>query len=249
MNTSILIIGMGFLGRPLAERCHQYGMNVRAVKRQQTSDDINLPIHMDFVALSPTFRQPEWSNYPTWVILLPPTGIKDYTATIAQLTQHAHESQIKHLIYASSISVYGNQARQCDEHSSLNPESQSAQSIVAAEQSCLNTGIDHTDILRLAGLYAAERHPINSLLQRQNIKGAAQAVNMLHRDRAVAALFQAALNPNGTRIRNIVENDHLSRQVFYRREAQSLGLPEPHWDTSDTDTNGRIITSLYTDLT
>lgn len=242
---SILIIGMGFLGRPLAERADQNAWRVRGVKRHQTSDDICLPIEMDFVALSPDFRQPEWADYGTWAILLPPTPVPQYVETIENIVHQAQQFGVQHLIYASSISVYGNTPRICDEYSSLNPETASAHQIIAAEQCCLNADFPHVDILRFGGLYATERHPLRSLLKRAQIKGAAQPVNMVHRDQAVSALFQAACTPNGTRIRNIVQAEHPSKREFYRQQAQILGLPEPDWDDKDKDATGRIINSLF----
>lgn len=40
------ILGMGYLGRPLAEKMFEGGSRVSALKRSITSDDINLPINL-----------------------------------------------------------------------------------------------------------------------------------------------------------------------------------------------------------
>nr|DAY39173.1 MAG TPA: hypothetical protein [Inoviridae sp.] len=67
---------------------------------------------------------------------------------------------------------------------------------------------------------------------------------MLHRDAAVDAFFQAALNPNGRRIRNLVETPHPSRRDFYTAEAAKLGLPPPQFDPAD-ESGGKTVFSLY----
>ena len=54
MNTSpdASILGLGYLGRPLAQKLYENGSRVAAVKRSLTSDDINLPIHLDTLDLN-----------------------------------------------------------------------------------------------------------------------------------------------------------------------------------------------------
>ncbi|WP_304335281.1 NAD-dependent epimerase/dehydratase family protein [Conchiformibius steedae] len=242
-----LIFGLGFLGKPLAEALWQNGVNVRAVKRHLTSDDINLPFALDTLDLSPQSRLPAWKDYPTWVFLLPPSQVADYAQTLAALVQYAESAGVAQLVFGSSTSVYGSQARVCDEHSSLHPETASAHAIVAAEQSCLNSTVAHVDILRFGGLYAAERHPVYSLLKRQNNTGAHQPVNMVHRDIALAALVRAIQQPNGKRVRNIVEAQHPSKAEFYAAEAAKLCVAAPHFDLSDTR-SGKTVVSVFDDV-
>lgn len=48
----ISILGLGYLGLPLAQKCYEHGSQVAAVKRNLTSDDINLPIELDIIDLN-----------------------------------------------------------------------------------------------------------------------------------------------------------------------------------------------------
>ncbi|UOP04464.1 sugar nucleotide-binding protein [Conchiformibius kuhniae] len=245
MNT--LIFGFGFLGRPLAEALWQRGTPVRAVKRRLTSDDINLPFELDTLALTPDSFLPAWADCRAWVFLLPPAPLPDYAATIGALARTAAHCGAAQLVFGSSISVYGDRARECNEHSPPEPATASAQAIVAAEQACLASGVANIDILRFGGLYAAERHPVHSLLKRQNNTGANRPVNMVHRDLAVAALLRALDTPNGVRVRNIVEPAHPRKAAFYAAEAAKLGLPAPHFADHD-DGAGKTVRSAYRDL-
>ena len=147
------------------------------------------------------------------------------------------------MVYSSSVGVYGNSARVCDENSPLAPESDSAKKVAAAEQILLNSGIANIDILRLGGLYDSSRHPLTSLLRRSKVIANADApVNMLHRERAVAALWQAAEQPGGIRIRNWVETPQPSRRAFYTTEAAKLGVPLPEFEVGGS---GKTVVSLY----
>ena len=48
----ISILGLGYLGLPLAQKLYERGSRVCAVKRSLTSDDINLPIRLDTADLN-----------------------------------------------------------------------------------------------------------------------------------------------------------------------------------------------------
>lgn len=246
------ILGMGYLGRPLAEKLFEHGSRVAALKHRLTSDDINLPIDLQAADLNdPKVFQAgfwqAWADKSVWFCLLPPSAAGDYLGVLSQWLQLAGRCGINHIVYAGSTSVYGDAERECGEHTPPDPQTVSAQKVYAAEQLFLNSGIANVDILRLGGLYCAERHPLASLLKRSGIAGAHQPVNMLHRSRAVAALFHAAHTPNGRRVRNIVEPQHPPKHEFYRLEAAKLGLPEAGFDMDDTR-GGKTVYTVYDDF-
>ncbi|MCP1659821.1 SDR family NAD(P)-dependent oxidoreductase [Neisseria perflava] len=296
------VFGLGYLGRPLAQKLYEHGSRVAAVKRSLTSDDINLPIELDCADLnqadifqtavgsvgassakqifesknadarrkaqqgwtpcehlqhssrvfSPkrcrvmkrqqTLTQ-HWTDKPTWFCLLPPSALQDYAGTLRQWLALAESAGIKHLIFTSSTSVYGDRVRECDETSPPEPQSAAARSILAVEQMLLESCIPNVDILRLGGLYSAERHPVSCLILKDKIGGGRQPVNSVHRDIAVDALFQTALRPQGKRVRNIVEPHHPSRAEFYTAEAAKLGLPAPDFDPDDLR-GGKIVNTV-----
>lgn len=251
----ILIFGFGFLGRPLAEKCADAGCDVRVVKRSLSSDDINLPIDLDVVALTPnTPMRAEWKHYDTWVVLLPPSALgTHYADSICHLLQHAEQLGIQHWVYSSSISVLGEQTGILYEDAKVQADTVSAQHIFAVEQAIQKSSIPHTDILRLGGLYSSERHPITRLLQQNTPRSdGEQFANMLHRDRAVSALFHAIMQANGKRLRHCVETPHISKREFYQAEANKLGLPSPLWQEHHADEHaintGKKVLSHYTDV-
>lgn len=250
MNNSLpdcAILGLGYLGRPLAQKLYENGSRIAAVKRRLTSDDINLPIQLDAVDLNrPNAFQtalPHWADKPTWFCLLPPSSLNDYTATLQQWLQSAESLGVQHIIFTGSTSVYGDEVRECDETAPPNPQTDSAKQIAAVENLLLDSRIPNVDILRLGGLYSAERHPVTRLVLKRNISGGRQPVNVVHRDLAVAALFQTALRPDGRRIKNVVEPNHPTRAEFYTAEAAKLGLPAPDFNPDDTS-GGKIVNTV-----
>lgn len=253
MNTpDCAILGMGYLGKALAEKLFEQGSSVSAVKKTLTSDDINLPVSLNTVDLNDetvfqTALWTTWADKPVWICLLPPSSVVHYAEMLEKWLALAAQYGVKHVIYSSSTSVYGDAARVCDEHSALDPQTDSAKKVLAAEQVFLNSGIPHIDILRFGGLYSVDRHPLNSLLRRGGIKNGGQPVNIVHKDFAVAALHLAACTPDGVRIRNIVEPRHPSKQDFYGEEAAKLGLPAPDCESAELG-SGKIVNTAYDDF-
>lgn len=242
------ILGLGYLGRPLAQKLYERGARVRALKRSLTSDDINLPIELDIADLnrSDVFQTAfwqEWRSYPTWICLLPPSSAEDYAGLLRQWITLAEQSGVNHLIFTGSTSVYGDRVRVCDENSALEPQTRNARLIAQAEALLAESRVPHTDVLRLGGLYSAERHPVSKLSGKTQLAGGQKPVNVVHQDIAVEALFQTACRPGGKRIRNIVEPQHPTRAVFYRSEAAKLGLPTPEFDPED-HSSGKIVKTV-----
>lgn len=243
----ISITGLGYLGLPLAQKFYRHGCRVAAIKRSLTSDDINLPIHLDTFDLGSTdaFQTALWRHHadkPVWFFLLPPSSLTHYADTVKQWAELARACNVQHLIFTSSTSVYGDTAHECDETATPDPQTESARQILAAEQHLLDSGISNIDILRLGGLYCAERHPVSRLVQKQNIPGGNRPINIVHRNIAVESLFQTAFNPGGRRLKNIIEPRHPTRRGFYTEEAAKLGLPAP--DFAPDDSVGKIIRTV-----
>ncbi|MDO4641132.1 MAG: SDR family NAD(P)-dependent oxidoreductase [Neisseria sp.] len=249
----VAILGFGYLGRPLAEKLYLKGCRISALKRNLSSDDVNLPVDLQCADLNDIGHYgaifgSNWSDKPAWVCLLPPTPLPNYDACLKEWCRLAEDYGVQHLIFTSSISVYGDRPRRCDENSLPEPQTENARKILAAEHIFLSSKIPNIDILRLGGLYSADRHPLHRMLARQvPIKKPNHPVNMLHRDSAVAVLSSALTNVGGLRIRNIVEQAHPTKREFYRAQAQVLGLPLPSFETDD-ETNGKTVYSLFNDL-
>ena len=74
MNTSpdASILGLGYLGRPLAQKLYEHDSRVAAIKRSLTSDDINLPVHLDTIDLNQRQRVSKREPCPRYKLLAAP---------------------------------------------------------------------------------------------------------------------------------------------------------------------------------
>lgn len=200
----ISILGLGYLGLPLAQKFYEQGSQVAAIKRNLTSDDINLPIELDIIDLNQDdifHSSALWQNHinkPTWFCLLPPSSLNHYADTLKKWIRLAERCKVQHIIFTGSTSVYGNQVRVCDETTPPDPQTESARQILAVEQALLESAVPHIDILRLGGLYSADRHPVTKLVQKTRIQGGNQPVNILHKDLAVQILFRRPAKPTAS---------------------------------------------------
>ena len=234
----VWIAGAGYLGVPLAQQLQAAVYPVSASSRTPREGVVwqawDFSVHsalQDFQAAD------------TWVVLLPPSSGSDYVAHMRHLCAQAQQLQLAHVVYASSTSVYGSEARICDEQSSVAPESVNAKQIVRCEQLWQNSGLPCVSILRLGGLYDDERHPVRRLSGRVAIKGGKRPVNVVSRSAAVAALAGHVAHAQGG-IFNVVEAMHPSRAEFYSQEALRLGLPLPEFDASD-ESRGKTVISRH----
>ena len=234
----VWIAGAGYLGVPLAQQLQAAAYSVCASSRTPREGVVWQA--WDFAAHS---ALQDFQAANTWVVLLPPSSGNDYVAHMRHLCAQAQQLQLAHVVYASSTSVYGSEARVCDEKSRVAPESDNAKQIVMCEQIWQNSGLPCISILRLGGLYDDERHPVRRLSGRVAIKGGKHPVNVVSRSGAVAALARHVAHAQGG-VFNVVEAAHPSRSEFYSQEALRLGLPLPEFDASDAS-DGKTVISRH----
>lgn len=216
----ITIIGLGWLGLPLAEHLQKGGWKVVGTKRNV--DDCPIECYkLDLneqhfpQALSQKLKS------QAMVIAVPPSKISEeaYLNGIQKLVVQAVEHGLKHLIFISSTSVLPQQAGEFDEKSAITCHSTTAK----LEQWLQVLRID-CDVLRLAGLVGKQRHPVKYLAGKIGLSGANQPVNLVHLEDCIAAISLLLENPKGQRIFHLCAPRHPTREAFYQTVAAQKGL-------------------------
>ncbi|EXI62426.1 hypothetical protein MHD_09635 [Mannheimia granulomatis] len=221
----ITIIGLGWLGFPLAQKLQSEGWQVAGTKR--TMGDLPIecyPLDLNYLEITPEIERILAAE--AMVIALTPSisNEDDYLSGIQKLTSLSITKGVNHLIFISSTSVLPMLQGDFDENTVIDPNS-----LLARVEKWLLSRKINCDILRLAGLVGKQRHPVFYLAGKTNLKEAGQPVNLVHLDDCLAAISLLLSKPNGQRIFHLCSPKHPSRQAYYSEIATRLGLADLHF--------------------
>jgi nucleoside-diphosphate-sugar epimerase len=131
-------------------------------------------------------------------------------------------------VYASTSGVYGDAAGAwLDETARPRPRNERAQRRLDAEQ--VLRAACHARVLRVPGIYAADRLPLERL--RQQLPALADAddvyTNHIHADDLARIALAALLRGRPKRVYNAVDDTQLKMGAYFDLVAQAHGLPHP----------------------
>ncbi|MBY5922313.1 SDR family oxidoreductase [Ferrimonas balearica] len=230
---SITVVGCGWLGLSLAEQLQSLGYDVRGSSRQPDTlarlaelgipgyplaigerlecDDLDALLEADVLfANVPPGRQAD---------------ARPYGERMRMLADAAWERGIRKAIFVSSTAVYA-PGELVEESSPLDP-SPRAQQMLEAERAFAEVFGSGLSLLRPAGLVGGERHPGRFLAGRQALPGADAPINLVHRDDVIGAVVRILEQEAFGEVFNLSAPHHPTREAFYPKAAEALGLPAP----------------------
>ncbi len=162
----------------------------------------------------------------------PADGLEDSRTArlIRHFEQHGHPER---LVYISTTGVYGDcQGAWIDESWPLRPTAERSKRRVDAErrlQAWAAASGAELVILRVAGIYAANRLPLERIRQGQPVVKAAQAPwsNRIHVDDLVEVCLVAARRAPAGAIYNVCDGQPSTMTDYFMRVAEAAGLPPP----------------------
>ncbi len=238
---SVCVLGLGWLGKQivnnLIEEDHMvYGVN-RSVKTdlqiKQWSYDI------DFLNIE-TLNELKEFKFDFLIVTIPPSSSESYPSRLIEFTNGICNQNLK-IIYTSSTSMYGSEARDINEDSLVKPITTNAIKINRFEQYLMDRFSSKHVILRLAGLVGVDRHPIKFLSGRSDVRQPKAPVNLIHAEEIVAFTSKILGNWN-TGVFNLCNPDHPTKQFYYKSIANQLDISIPKFDLND-DRLGKKINS------
>jgi len=240
MTRDISIIGLGWLGWPLAKQLAASGYHVRGsvtsmAKMQQLIAE-QPEIEVQCWQSDEQTELPDSLFAPLMVITIPPGKLSRYFEALQSLVLQARQRGVQHLIYISSTSVYGGTGI-CDETTPLMPETAQATTLVQVEQSVQQAGFPCWNILRPSGLIGPLRYP-GRFLSAKTLDAGGRAVNLVHQCDVIGTIMTLVAQSR-CGIFNLASPDHPTRAVFYHQACQLAGLPLPIF--SDMNNDGKII--------
>ena len=247
----VAIVGLGWLGMPLATALTARGWRVTGSK---TTPDGVEAARMCGIECCQLMLTPELEcdadeleallAVDALVVTLPASRTaadgENYLHAVQNLVDSALAFDVPRIIFTSSTSVYGSAAGMVNEQSPLQPVTVAGQTLVALEHWLHDLPGTEVDILRLAGLVGPKRHPGRFLAGKSDVPDGEHGVNLVHLDDVVAAIMLLLQTPKGGRIYNLSAPAHPARQQFYPEVAQQLGLTPPTFAPA-VNKNGKII--------
>lgn len=218
----LTIIGLGWLGLPLAQKLKNENWKIVGTKRTIENLPIeHYPLDLNHLVITPDIERILATD--AIVIAIPPstTSEENYFSGIQKLTSIAINNGIKQLIFISSTSVLPMSEGDFDENTEIAPHS-----LLAKVENWLLSQKINCDILRLAGLVGKKRHPVFYLSGKSNLKEANQPVNLVHLEDCLSAISLILANPNGQRIFHLCAPQHPTRQAYYSEMAKRFGLAD-----------------------
>lgn len=251
----VLIVGCGYVGRPLGAELVRLGHEVFGLRRNPTAAS-----ELEAAGIKPLFAditQPgDLEKLPRdfdWVVNCAASGGGE-VAAYRQLYLIGNRNLIEWLrpalprrfVYTSSTSVYGqNDGSLVVETDPVVPESESGKILVQAENLLLAAATEisfPTVILRLAGIYGPDRgYWLKQFLSGEaRVEGdGSRILNMIHRDDAVGAIIAALKHSPACQVFNVVDNEPVSQLDCFKWLAEKTNRPLPSIAPVDAETSRR----------
>ncbi len=247
----VAIIGLGWLGMPLALSLMSRGFDV--VGSKTTPDGVEAA-RMSGIECYQLEMTPELICEPedleallrvdALVVTLPARrtveGSENYFNAVRMLVDSAMAFGVPRILFTSSTSVYGETTGTVREDSPLKPVSPSGQVLAELERWLHELPNTSVDILRLAGLVGADRHPGRFLAGKVDVKGGSQGVNLVHQDDVIGAIQLLLKLPKGGHVYNLCVPAHPTKRDFYPALAEQLNLAPPQF-AAEAEQGGRLV--------
>lgn len=247
----VAIVGLGWLGMPLALSLMSRGWQVTGSKTTQDGveaarmcgiDSYQLRLEPQLVC--DTDDLDALMNVDALVITLPARrsgpGEDFYLQAVQEIVDTALAHHVPRILFTSSTSVYGDASGTVRESSPRHPQTASGRVLKELEDWLHNLPGTSVDILRLAGLVGPSRHP-GRFFAGKSAPDGQHGVNLVHLQDVIAAIELLLQVPKGGRIYNICAPEHPARGVFYPQMARELGLPVPVFSDNPENGSGKIV--------
>ena len=260
MSSSVSILGCGWLGHPLGVHLVNQGETVRG---STTTPDKLDALRRDGIEPTLLTLDPELSGddpapfFESSVLVLnvpPPRGADDVRAVHRQQIEAVRDAAVDGgvgwVLFASSTGVYPNVERTVTEadcppgrpEALPGPRRATGEALLDVEGLLVETPEFDTTIVRLGGLYGSDRNPGRFLAGRTNVGRPQAPVNLIHQDDAVGVFSTLLAQDVRGEVFNACANEHPSREAFYTRAAEALGLEPPTFDQAD-NTTGKCVSN------
>lgn len=233
----LVVLGAGWLGKPLCEHALKQGWQVQGTKR--TVDD-TVAYQRQFYLEGDTLTHTLDLTDAYWVCAIPPRARhadSNYLATLKNALQVAQNLNAKGFLLCSSTGVYSEADGIYHEQAQLDDQTPRKQILRAAESLVLEQG---GKVARLAGLVGPNRMPGQFVAGKALKSASAGKVNMVHQADVISAVMTLINTWSKCQnIYNVCHPWHPTRAEYYQLKCAQLGTEAPTF-ASDT-ASARVI--------
>ncbi|OJJ15988.1 NAD(P)-dependent oxidoreductase [marine bacterium AO1-C] len=252
-QTTISILGCGWIGFPLARHLVSKGLRVKGSTTQINKLESlqNEGIEPFLIKLTPDIEAPALDDFldtDTLFINIPP-GVRSqgedfHPAQITNLLPHLKQSRLKNIIYVSSTSVYPNVNREVNEDEPLPNQDGSVdgvgskgvnRALLKGEQMIRSLSEKNVTIVRPGGLIGEDRIPGRYVAGREGLTGGNNPVNYIHPVDLVRMITEIIQQNVWEDTFNIVAPQHPPRKAVYAQNAKMFGFELPKYAEGATD--------------
>jgi nucleoside-diphosphate-sugar epimerase len=238
----VLIIGCGYVGRPLGAALVRAGHEVIGLQRSAAdAGEIAAlgirPVIADITRAADLADLPGPFDWAVNCVSSTRGGADVYRQVYLEGTDHLiarlGHPQLKKYVHLSSTSVYGQaDGTVVTEESPTEPASETSRILVETERRLLAAcarGFPAV-VLRLSGIYGPDRGFLYQQFLRGEARlneGGARLINMIHRDDAVAAIIAALERAQPGEVFNVTDDAPVPQRDFFQWLAETLNRPLP----------------------
>lgn len=241
MPKKIAILGLGWLGLPLAKALYEKGYEIKGstTSSQKLMSLLQSKFSVRIIEIKDQIIRGNLKTYlegvDTLVITIPPskTGIKEesFPNVLKKIAEKTESST--NVVFISSTSVYGNHAGVKTESTPANPTKPSGKIVLNGEKIIQNHFGPRATIVRFAGLYGKDRHPGNFLKEDKLLENPNGSVNMIHQEDCIELISRIIEKKLYGEIINGCANDHPKRIEFFSKAAENLNKPIPKFNNEE----------------
>lgn len=255
-NQKILIVGIGWLGLPLALKLKASGFQVFGTT---TTHDKELRLQQEFGLQATTFELPHtflgnnkdsfinFGEAQALILNIPPQKHQFPDRFIIEefLTWLKKETTFHgKLIFVSSTSVYGQSQGNVDENTVPVPETIGGLELLSAER-FIETHFNNYNIIRPGGLIGGARHPVKFLQKKTNVPHGESFLHLVYRDDLVRLIKTLLLEP-APKIINAFSPYAKTKREYYTLMAHKFSLTPPVYQEIENKLNyTKIDASLF----
>lgn len=222
------VFGAGWLGKSLALLLQDKGFEVKVTASSEEGREKlkQLGINAFSVRVDEkgVYGDPGFFNdLKVLIISLPPVAPEFFR----QIRMQMEHFGIKKGILFSSTGIYADCKGEVDETTSLQLHLPKVRRLKEIEDVFLVQSGIKVIVLRLGGLWGADRHPVYFLVRKDAIEDADEPVNLVQRDTVCKIVVGILSEKIGADVFNVVDDDHRSKEVFYSAAAEERKLLLP----------------------